>query len=239
MDNAGYVGLTRMRGLEDEMRAVANNIANVNTTGYRSEHLVFAEVLAAADNADGALAMAQPRAHVTSHAPGGFTATGNDLDLALQGPGYFQVRTPEGDRLTRAGSFMRDREGMVVSPEGWQLLDAGGAPIQLPPEARNLAIGEDGVVSADGQQIAQIGMVEVDPIDLIRERGALFRFDGVAQPAFATRMSQGFLEMSNVSAVSEMTRMIEVQRAYELGQSFLDKEDGRLREAIRTMGRSS
>lgn len=239
MDNPGYIGLTRMRGLEEEMRAVANNIANINTTGFRREGVVFAEVLTPTNGPDGALAMAQPRARATDLSPGGFTATGGQLDMALQGDGYFQVMTPDGPRLTRSGAFMLDREGGIVNAEGWSLLDGGGAPIQLPPDAALITIGEDGVISADGQQLAQVGMFEADPLELIRDHGTLFRFEGLPQPAANTRLLQGHLEQSNVSPVEEMTRMIEVQRAYELGQSFLDSEDSRLRSAIQTMGRSS
>lgn len=240
MDNPGYVSLTRMRGLEDELRAVANNIANASTTGYRSEGVVFAEVLQRADVDGGALAMAQPRARVTDPSPGGVTLTGGKLDLAITGEGFFRLRTEAGDRLTRAGAFTLSPEGDLVTMDGHAVLDPGGAPVAIPPDAMPVAIAEDGTVSDPaGQPIAEIGLFDADPVDLIREDGVRFRVDGPMREAGAARLLQGYLEESNVDPVNELTRMIEVQRAYELGQSFLDLEDERMREAVRTLGRSS
>ncbi len=240
MDNPGYVGLTRMKGLADEMRAVANNIANMSTTGFRAESVVFAEVMEAARVDGGALSMAQPRAHVTDQSYGGLTPTGAALDLAIEGSGYFQVQTPQGNRLTRAGAFALSPDGEVVDKLGNRLLDAGGAPILIPPEAGKVRIAQDGTVSdALGQPLAEIGLFDADPNSLLREDGVLFRADGPVQAAEDSRLMQGFLEDSNVDPVIELTRMIEVQRAYELGQSFLDLEDERMREAVRTLGRTS
>ena len=239
MDNPGYVSLTRMKGLADELRAVANNIANASTTGFRAEGVVFAEVLARADVDGGALAMAQPRAHVTDPAPGAMTMTGGPLDIAIEGASFFQVETPNGNRLTRAGAFSLSPEGDLVTILGHRVLGAGGAPVAIPPDAGAVAIAPDGTVSADGLPLAQIGVFEADPVDMAREDGVLFRVEGPVNPAPDSRVVQGFLEDSNVDPVMEMTRMIEVQRAYELGQSLLDMEDDRQREAIRTLGRSS
>ena len=239
MDNPGYIGLTRMKGLADELRVVANNIANLSTTGYRAERLVFAEVLQAANVDGGALAMAAPRAHVTDEAPGGFRATGGPLDLAIEGEGFFQVQTPNGPRLTRNGVFSLSPEGDVINLQGHQLLDNGGAPLNIPGEAADIAIGVDGTVAVDGVDIARVGVFTTDAEELLREDGVLFRSDGVINEAPEARVLQGFIEQSNVDPVREMARMIEVQRAYELGQSFLDQEDRRLTDAIQTIGRSS
>ncbi len=239
MDNPGYIGLTRMKGLADELRAVANNIANVSTTGFRAERLVFAEVLQAANVDGGALAMAAPRAHVTDEAPGGFKATGGALDLAIEGDGFFQVLTPEGPRLTRNGVFSLGPDGAVINLDGHQLLDAGGGPLNLPPEAGSIAIGDDGTVAVDGLDIARIGVFTTEATDLVRQNGVLFRSDGIVNEAPDARVLQGFIEQSNVDPVREMARMIEVQRAYELGQSFLDQENQRLSDGVQTLGRSS
>ncbi len=240
MDNPGYVSLTRLKGLADELRVVANNIANVSTTGYRAEGVVFAEVLMEAPVDGGALAMAQPRARVTDTSEGGFAATGGELDLAIAGPGFFQIQTADGPRLTRAGAFARSPEGdLVTLGTGAPVLDAGGAAIALPAEARAIAISEDGVISADGDIVGQIGLFDAAPEALIREDGTTFRVDGAVVPLPEGRVVQGFVEQSNVNAVDQLARMIEVQRAYELGQSFLELEDQRLRESVRTIGRVS
>lgn len=239
MDNPGYIGLTRLAGLVDEMRAVANNVANISTTGFRAEGVVFAEVLMAAPVDGGNLAMAQPRAHVTDLTEGGFAQTGGDLDLAIAGPAYFQVQTEGGPRLTRAGAFTRSAEGDLVTLTGALVLDAGGAPVALPADARSIAIGEDGTISADGAPIGRIGLFDAPLETLLREDGVTFRATGPVTPSLDSRVLQGFIEQSNVNPVKELARMIEVQRAYELGQSFLELEDSRVREAVRTIGRVS
>lgn len=239
MDNPGYIALTRMKGLHDEIRAVANNVANTATTGYRGESLIFAEVLQRADVDGGALAMSAPRAHYTDPGQGGLTATGGQLDLAIEGDGYFMVQTPGGPRLTRAGAFIIGPDGAVLNPSGHMLLDAGGAPLQLPPEARSIQISPDGAVSADGQQLGQVGLFDADPNQMLREDGVTFRVDGPTPPAETSRIAQGYLEQSNVNAVEQMARLIEVHRAYEMGQSLMDMEDRRQRTAIETIGRTT
>jgi flagellar basal-body rod protein FlgF len=239
MDNPGYVGLTRLQGLVDELRAVANNVANVSTTGFRAEGVVFAEVLQAAAVDGGALSMAQPRARTTDPTEGGFAATGGELDLAIAGPGYFQVATPAGNRLTRAGAFALNAERELVTMTGARVLDEGGAAIAIPAGARSIGVGEDGTISADGAPVGRIGLFDAPAESLIREDGVTFRPTGAPAPAQGSRTIQGFVEQSNVNPVDELARMIEVQRAYELGQSFLELEDARIREGVRTIGRVS
>jgi len=239
MDNPGYIGVTRMTGLLDELRVVANNIANVSTTGFRAENLVFAEVLAQADVDGGALAMAAPRAHYTDSLGGPLRATGNDFDLAIVGDGFFQVQTPEGPRLTRAGAFMRSAEGALVNPQGHPVLNEGGAPVQIPPGATGVVIGADGSISADGQPLDRIGLFTAAPEQTLRQEGVLFRAEEGVEPDLESAIRQGFIEGSNVNPMREMARLIELQRAYEQGQSFLDIEDQRQREAVRTLGRTA
>jgi flagellar basal-body rod protein FlgF len=239
MDNPGYIGLTRMRGLADEMRAVANNIANMATTGFKAEKVVFAEVLIDVETDGGTLAMSEPRAHYTDRSSGGFQQTGGELDLAIDGDGFFQIQTPEGPRLTRAGNFVRDAEGALMTTEGNPVLDPGGAPIAIPPDAAQIAIGRDGIVAADGIPVAQVGLFTAAPTAMVRESGVRFRVTGEIALAADASVLQGFVENSNVNPVEELSRMIEVQRGYELGQTFLDREDERIRDAIRTLGRSA
>lgn len=240
MDNPGYVSLTRQSGLMREMRAVANNIANMSTTGFRREGVVFTEYIQALETGHESLSMAAARAGLTSDAQGALTGTGRALDLAIEGEGYFRIATPDGDRLTRTGAFVRSPEGGVLTPDGMPLLDAGGAPVFVPPEAAEIAVASDGTLSADGAPLAQIGLWQpADPAAANRLEGVRFAVDGEPVPAEegSGRIVQGFLESSNVSPVSEIARMIEVQRAYELGQGFLDKEDERMRSVIRSFGR--
>jgi flagellar basal-body rod protein FlgF len=163
--------------------------------------------------------------------------TGGQFDFAIQGDGFFLIDTPQGQRLTRAGSFTPSAEGELVTPDGYRLLDAGGAPIFVPPDAKSVAVSADGTLSADGQPLAQIGLWQpTDPLALRHQSGTLFD-GGEVEPAESATLLQGMLEDSNVEPVSEIARMIEVQRAYELGQKFLDAEDERVRGVIQTLGR--
>ena len=236
MDASGYVTLSRQSGLMREMQVVANNIANASTTGFRREGVVFAEhvVRTGAES----LSMANARGRLTDASQGALGATGGTLDLAIEGEGFFAVETPQGQRLTRAGAFAQSPEGDLVTFDGHRVLDQGGAPVNLPPDAGPVTIGSDGTVSTPLGPIAQIGLVvPVEPLAMTRGAGTTFD-PGPAgfEPAPEARVLQGHLEASNVNPVSEIARMIEVQRAYELGQSFLDREDQRLRGAIETMG---
>ena len=238
MDNAIYAGLTRQSGLMREMRVIANNIANADTTGFRREGVIFSEYLAATGNGREGLSMANARGRLLDLRQAGMTMTGGTYDLAIDGPGFFAVQTPEGVKITRAGAFLVSAEGELMNPDGHRLLDEGQAPIQIPPGARQVGIGPDGTLSADGEQIARIGLFAApDPATMLRMGGTLFAADGGLEPADEARIQQGFLEGSNVDPIAEISRMIEVQRAYEIGQTLLDHEDKRIRDTIAAMTR--
>jgi flagellar basal-body rod protein FlgF len=163
--------------------------------------------------------------------------TGGQFDFAIQGEGFFLIDTPQGQRMTRAGNFTPSAEGELVTPDGYRLLDAGGAPIFIPPDAKGVALAADGTLSTNGQPIAQVGLWRpTDPLSLKHQAGTMFAADAV-EPAEGATILQGQLEDSNVEPVSEIARMIEVQRAYELGQKFLDAEDERVRGVIQALGR--
>lgn len=236
MDAAGYTTLNRQSGLMREMGVVANNIANASTIGFRREGVVFSEYISAMDQ-DPSLSMAHASGRHVDLSQATIAQTGGSFDFAIQGEGFFLIDTPQGERLTRAGSFTPSAEGELVTPDGYRLLDAGGTPIQVPPDARNVALAQDGTLSAGGQPIAQIGLWRpADPLALRHQSGTLFD-GGAIEPVESGQILQGMLEDSNVEPVSEIARMIEVQRAYELGQKFLDSEDERVRGVITALGR--
>ena len=236
MDAAGYVTLTRQSGLMREMQTVANNIANISTTGFRREGVVFSEFVRQMED-DPSLSMARASGRRIDLTQAGLSQTGGTFDLAIQGDGFFLVETPQGERLTCAGSFTPSPEGELVSPDGHRLLDAGGGPVFVPPGARNIAIGADGTMSADGEPVARIGLWQAaDPLTLRHQAGTMFSANAV-EPTEAGTIMQGYLEDSNVEPVSEIARMIEVQRGYEMGQKFLEAEDERVRGVIQTLGR--
>ena len=237
MDHTGYITLNRQSGLLREMQIVAHNIANAATTGYRQEGLVFAEHIQRLDDAP-SVSMAHASARGVSMVQGALTETGGAFDLAVEGDGFFMVATPNGDRLTRAGNFASNADGDLVTQAGHRVLDAGGAPVFVPPFAQDFSVASDGTVSADGVPLGQIGVFRpVNSQSMTREAGALFDANGDVEPVETPRILQGFLEGSNVDAISQLTRMIEVQRAYEMGQSFLDAENERIRSAISALTR--
>ncbi|PQO22863.1 flagellar basal-body rod protein FlgF [Rhodobacteraceae bacterium WD3A24] len=238
MQSSGYITLTRQAGLGREMDAVANNIANISTTGFRRESVIFSEYVAALGPEASSVSMAAARGRQTHLMQGELTGTGGAFDFAIEGEGFFRIETPQGDRLTRAGSFSPNEAGELATTRGHRLLDIGGAPVFVPPQARDISLAPDGTLAADGQPIALLGLFEpADGAGMQREGGTMFRVDGDIVPVAEPTIKQGFLEGSNVDPVAEIARMIEVQRAYELGQSFLDREDERIRSAIDTLGR--
>jgi len=240
MDSTSYTTLTRQVGLMREMQSVAHNIANSATAGFRREGVIFSEHIAAVEGEGGSLSMAN--AHVRnidlSQAP--LTQTNGTFDFAIEGEGFFLIETPQGERLTRAGSFTPNAVGELSTPDGYRLLDAGGAPVFVPPDAASVSLAADGTLSADGQPLTQIGLfLPADRNAMTHVAGTLFDPGGAPEPFLEGTVLQGFVEQSNVDAVAEITRMIEVQRAYELGQNFLNQEDERIRAAVRTLSGSS
>ncbi|SNT03508.1 flagellar hook-basal body complex protein [Tropicimonas sediminicola] len=234
--SVGYVTLSRQSGLMREMQSVANNVANISTTGFRREGVVFSEYVTAAGGES--VSMAAARARRIDLTTGTLEPTGGALDLAIHGNGFFQVETASGVRLTRAGAFTPNEAGELSTPDGNLVLDEGGAPIFIPPDAAGIAVASDGTISADGRAIARIGLVEpADPADLSHEAGALFAVAGEVVEVVDGNIQQGFLEGSNVNPVHEITRMIEVQRAYELGQSLIERESDRVSNVIETLTR--
>jgi len=239
MDSTGYIALTRQNGLMREMQVVANNIANAATTGFRQEGVVFSEYVLGVDGAP-SLSMGQGNVRSTSFVQGALQETGGTLDLAIEGDGFFLIETPGGERLTRAGGFSMNVDGDLVTFDGNRVLDVGGAPVFVPPDASSILISPDGTISADGLLVGQVGLVmPVAPGDMAREGGVLFRADAGFEPAEGARIMQGFVEASNVDPIGQITRMIEIQRAYEMGQNFLNSEDERVRRAMDAMLKSN
>jgi flagellar basal-body rod protein FlgF len=241
MDNSIYTSLSRQSGLMRELSVIANNIANSDTTGYKRESTVFSEYIksaaqtGSADAPQRSISMGRLGAHVSHFESGAIRQTGGSLDVALDGEGFFTVETPQGERLTRAGHFITDAEGTLVMPNGYPVLDDGGGQIQIPLEVNLLAIGGDGTISADGVEIARLGVVTSDATLLTREGQNLWIAGAGTEPLETPKIIQGFLEGSNVQPVNEIARMIEVQRHYDAGQKLLDQENERIKSVISTI----
>ncbi|MEM1362031.1 MAG: flagellar hook-basal body complex protein [Pseudomonadota bacterium] len=241
MDNAAYATLTRQAGLRSELQSIANNVANASTVGYQREGILFSEFITALEDANTSLSMAMAEGRYTDRNVGGHRETGGKFDLAIGGEGYFPLQTPDGLRLTRAGAFAPNANGDLATPQGHLLLDAGGAPIPVPPDATEINISSDGSLSFDGAPVTEIGLVvPADPNKMRRTGDTSYLVeDGNTIPVVNPQIMQGFLEGSNVNAIEEITRLIEVQRAYEKGGDFMSSEDERIRSVIRTLGSES
>jgi flagellar basal-body rod protein FlgF len=241
METPTYVALSRQTALLRQMDVVANNLANTNTPGFKAESEVFTTypIRYQSFGAPQKLAYVQDFATARDFAPGPMQPTGNDLDVAIQGNGFFVVQTPGGPRYTRLGHFQLNAAGQIVNRLGYPVL-AGGAPITIDPDDGPVQIAEDGTVSADRTQQgnAQVVYGKLDVVDfadkkqLTPQEGVLFSTNQapiqVAQPGLAQRM----LEQSNVQPIKEITSMIWVQRNYEAVQNLLNDEDDRMKRAI-------
>ena len=244
MSETGYIGTSHVRALSRQLDMTANNIANAGTAGFKGERAVFESYLGPRTGLDTPTAYVLDRGSYIETTPGAVVQTGNPLDLALTGEGWFAYQTPDGQTAYgRDGGLSMDAEGRLVTSAGNAILDAGGGPVVLPPDAVDLTISEDGTVSAQGAVLARIGLHDLPDVQGFKRLGGglLTPPDGApanAQPAANARLMQGSLEMSNVDPVREMTRMIEIHRAYERTNALIGNADDLRRDTIRRIGQS-
>jgi len=236
MTNTNYIILSRQSALSRELNSVANNVANANTQGYRREGALFSEYIRALGENSPSVSQTRLGGHFFDASPGDLVQTGAPFDLAINGRGYFLIETRNGERLTRAGAFSLNAEGEIVTVDGDRVLGESGSPIAVPPEAGQIVIANDGTISGDGVPIGKIGVVTAAPTTLAREGANLFFASEGYEPVDIVKVSQGFVEGSNVNAVTEISRLIELQRAYELGQQLLQDENDRVKRTIETFG---
>jgi flagellar basal-body rod protein FlgF len=221
MSDGIYSALSGAVAQQQTLDVIANNVANVGTTGYRGDRLTFQEVLSRGGGGplpDGLRYVAIANLG-TDASSGPLQQTHNPLDLAIQGDGLFSVRSPEGVRYTRAGSFMLDPEGAVRTHSGLPVLGADGAPVTLPPDASEVTIGRDGTLTVDGVEGGQLALTTFGAGELEKEGLTLFRpVDGAAGRPLGDgegQVLQGYLEGSNVNAVEGMSELIEANRAFD------------------------
>lgn len=239
METPWLIGLSRQVALRREMDVVANNIANMNTPGYKAERMHFAEYLVRPQR-NVPLSFVEDKGMIRDLTEGPLSKTGNPFDLAVSGDGYFIVGTDNGERYTRSGRFQLDADGQVTNHLGQPVLSAAGQPIVIPPGTRDVSITPDGTVSADTEVVGTVGVVRFENVrDMKREANNLYATEEAPQPDEDSRILQGMLEESNVNSVMEMTTMIGVHRAYAANQSMLQDEHDRMRRAIRTIAGSS
>lgn len=236
-----YVSLSGQIALQKRMDTVANNVANAGTAGYRNEEVHFESILSQASREPTAYSSAG-ESYVSRRA-GGFTETGNSLDVAIKGEAYLAISTPAGQVYTRDGRMQMNGQGELQTLNGHAVLDAGGAPIQLDPNGDQVKIAPDGTITQGGRQLGALGLYE------IRNNAKLMRYEnsGVipdlpAEPAldFARNsVVQGSIEQSNVNPVSEISKLIMLTRTFEAITTALSQVDNQQRDSIRALGPTS
>ena len=234
MTNVSYVLLSRQASLAHELDNIANNIANANTTGFRRDTSIFTEYVNAI-RSEPSISQTRIGARAIDTGQGEMIEAGGPFDLAIEGEGFFGIITPAGLRLTRAGAFVLNDEGVLTTKNGNPVAGDGGSPISVPAGAANIAISPDGGVAADGNVIGRITLLNAAETSLVREGDDLFRSTDEPSPIDSGRIRQGFLEASNVDAVLELSRMIEVQRAFEMEQQIVNDDARRTQQAIETL----
>ena len=239
MENSLYVGLSRQIVLRSSMEMISNNVANMSTPGYRAQNPMFKEFLSKPENDKEKLSMVQDYGQWQTTSPGPAQFTGGTYDVALSGPGFMGITTPTGEMMyTRAGNFTTNVENQLVTASGMVVAGNGGA-ITIPPTARDVKITEAGEVSADGNVVGQITIMEFENLQAMKPEGnGLYSAEG-GQPAVDTKMKQGMLEGSNVVPVLEMTRMIEILRDYQSTMKMVSSEDERQRGAIQKLANAN
>jgi flagellar basal-body rod protein FlgF len=242
MDNTLYVSLSRQMTLRREMDVIANNIANVDTTGYKFENLlVRTEPANPARMADGPnpVKFVLDDGIARDFTQGSLRTTGATFDLAIEGKGFFKVETEAGERFTRDGRFTLSPEGKLTTQEGDAVQGESG-DIVLDPAKGQVAIAEDGTVSQAGEKVGKVGVYLFDDRSVLaKDRGNLFTNTSNAQPSndTASRLHQGMLEGSNVNPILQITRMIEVSRAYESVVKTMENTADLSRRAVERLGR--
>lgn len=246
MENTMFVALSRQASLRREMDMVANNLANMGTHGFKGERMMFVEHLVKSKGGEGLiaprLAYVRDIATMTDTKPGAIDTTGNPMDVALQGKGYFAVQTPEGERYTRNGRFQLDNTGQLVNQLGQPVLADGGAPIVFAPEDKEIVISRDGTISTNNGELGKLRVVTfANEQKLERTSGAQFIADQDNPPQNVDNVTviQGAVENSNIEPIVEMANMISVHRAYDAVRNFIDREDERQKTMIRDLARSN
>jgi flagellar basal-body rod protein FlgF len=242
MQNTLLVGLSRQVALGRELDVVANNIANLNTTGFKADGSLFEEYLnsnARADHTGARVSYVRDRGTWHDLSAGPLEKTGNPLDVAIDGSALMVVQTPRGERYTRNGSFQINGSGELVTSEGFQVLGEAG-PLKFQPTDNQVSISADGTISVregnakTDSQRGKLRMVAIaNAQNLKKDGGSTFSVVGDApQPTTGSRVVQGAVEKSNVRAVVEMTRMIEVSRAYTSVATMMQQQADLQRSAV-------
>lgn len=242
------IAASGMDAQSERLSVLANNLANVAAAGFKAEHLSFVQLLTS-PRAAGSVPPTDPAAPLharpqsrtkTDFSPGTMRDTGNPLDVAIEGRGFFVVGSATDPRLTRAGTFMRGRDGAMVTADGTPVLDARRRPIQL-PDRGTIEIDDTGTISAEGATVAQLWIVDLPrPEVLVRDGGTRFvpPPDTDLPPARNPSVRQGVVEQSNVNAVLTLVEMVDALRVYEASQRAAKGVDETLSRVVNDVPRT-
>ncbi|MBC8445167.1 MAG: flagellar basal-body rod protein FlgF [Rhodospirillaceae bacterium] len=242
MENTLFIALSRQVAVRRQMDVVANNIANMNTTGFKGEKMMFVEHLVRSEGSGSVLgdklSYVRDIATVRDITKGGIKQTGNSLDVAIAGEGYFAIEGRTGEQYTRNGRFQMDSTGQLVTANGDTVLSDSGQPFFFGPTDTQITISGDGTVSTGNGPLGRLKVVEFESkYGLQQAGGGTFIAGPNEQPKNVEfpEIMQGALESSNVQPIIELTKMITVQRSYDSARSLIDKEDERQKTMIREM----
>lgn len=242
MENTQLIGLSYQMALRRQLDVVANNIANMNTTAYKGESMVFQEHLVktlSTDRTAQSLAFVRDLATIRDTGEGRIENTGGTLDLAISGSGYFAVKTAEGERYTRNGHFKLDADGRVVTEDGHPLLNQDGSEFQLEPGEKDITIARDGSFSTSAGQKGKVKLVSFTHEQEMKKVGdSLYSSDETPAPATSSSILQGAIEQSNVRPVIEITKMMNLVRTYEQVAQAMSQANDLSKEAVKELGQT-
>jgi flagellar basal-body rod protein FlgF len=238
MQNSIYVGLSAQITLERRMDAIANNVANISTPGFRGEGTKFDSLVSMKASDDIQFASAGKSYIRTEGGP--IIQTDNPFDVAVKGDAWLSLSTPQGQVYTRDGRMQMTPDGQLVSINGHPVLDAGGQPITINPNGGAPKISSDGAIYQNGAQVGGIGLFTIArEANLIHAGNSSVIPDIPAEAVVddpSVGVVQGAIEGSNVDGVTEMTRLIAVSRAFEQVDALLRTQENTLTEAVKTLG---
>lgn len=241
MENAQLIGLSRQVALRRQLDVVANNMANLNTAGFKGEKLLFEDFLmpVAAHHEvtgqDRILHYTQDWATVHDFQPGAIQQTGNTFDIALNGDGFIAIQTPDGVGYTRNGQLKLDNTGLLVTNDGYPVLSEVGE-VRFDPGETGIVFGENGTILSSAGNKGRLQVVRFEnPQELTRVGSTTF-FGENAIPDIQTRVVQGAIERANVSGITEMTTMIHVNRSYQSITNLMQRQDELRSTAIQRLG---
>ncbi len=239
MSNGLYVALSAQMAMEKRMSTIANNVANMNTPGFRAEEIKFESVMAETGGAKD-VAFSSVGESYTSRKAGAVTFTNSPNDVAIEGKAWLSIQTPAGTAYTRDGRIHVSSDGRLTTVNNYPILDPGGTSILVDPDLGPIKIGTDGTITQGINQVGTIGMYEIPAA------AKLTRYDNAAvipdRPATVVQdfnsnvMRQGYVEGSNVDPILEMTRLITVQRAFESAASAISEQETTSVDSIRALG---